>query len=392
MKILYHHRIRSKDGQYVHVEEMTAAFARLGHEIVLVGPAAIETEEFGSDAGAVGRLKRALPGFVYEVLEFAYALPATVRLWLAVRAHRPDGIYERYNLFFPAGVWVRRLTGIPLLLEVNAPLAQERARHDKLALKKLASWSEGYSWRKADFVLTVTEVLAGYVRRKGVADSRIVVIPNGVNRERFGERFDRNEAKRKLGLEGKLVLGFTGFVREWHGLEQVIDWIAEQPDHSALHLLVVGDGPARKALEERVRKHGLGQQVTLTGIVSREQVGEYVAAFDVALQPAVVEYASPLKLFEYLALGCAIIAPCAANIREILVDGENAILFDPANPRGLSQTIARVCGDEALRQRIGRQASQTIGDRRLTWDHNAERVIELFQRLGVRTHTKQESA
>jgi hypothetical protein len=56
MKILYHHRIRSKDGQYVHVEEMTAAFARLGHEIVLVGPAAIETEEFGSDAGAVGRL------------------------------------------------------------------------------------------------------------------------------------------------------------------------------------------------------------------------------------------------------------------------------------------------------------------------------------------------
>jgi glycosyltransferase involved in cell wall biosynthesis len=113
-----------------------------------------------------------------------------------------------------------------------------------------------------------------------------------------------------------------------------------------------------------------------------------MAAFDVALQPAVVEYASPLKLFEYLALGCAIIAPSAANIREILVDGENAILFDPDSPTSLSQTIERVCGDEALRQRIGRQARRTIEERRLTWDHNAERVIELFHRLGVQTQVR----
>ncbi len=81
------------------------------------------------------------------------------------------------------------------------------------------------------------------------------------------------------------------------------------------------------------RRLGIASRVHFTGIVERDDVAKYVAAFDIALQPAVVAYASPLKLFEYLALGKAIVAPGQPNIREILTHEKNALLFDPARQR-----------------------------------------------------------
>jgi glycosyltransferase involved in cell wall biosynthesis len=381
MKILYHHRIRSKDGQYVHLEELTAAFARMGHQIILVGPRAVEKEEFGSGAGIVASLKKHLPKFVYEMLELGYAIPAFLRLWKAALRHRPDGVYERYSLFFPAGIWVAKMLRIPFLLEVNAPLFEERSRYDGIRLTRLARWSEGYVWRAADFVLPVTQVLADHLRRAGVPDSRIVVIPNGVDLKRFQAHLDRGKAKEDLGLGGKLVLGFTGFVRDWHGLDHVVDWLASHPGSTPRHLLITGDGPARASLEQRARERGVSDALTITGVVERDDVSRHIAAYDVALQPAVVAYASPLKLFEYLALGCAIVAPSMPNIREVLVDGQNAVLFDPTVPESLGRAVERVCDDEAFRERISHGARRTIVDREFTWDHNAKRILQLFERL-----------
>jgi glycosyltransferase involved in cell wall biosynthesis len=381
MKILYHHRIRSKDGQYVHLEELTRALAKLGHEIVLVGPVAIDKEEFGADAGGIATLKKFLPRFIYEILEFAYSFFAFFRLWRAVRIHRPDGIYERYNLFFPAGIWVHKLLRVPLLLEVNAPILEERSRYDGLQFTRLARWSQEYVWRGADFALPVTRVMADYVRRAGVPESRISVVPNGVDLDKFQRQPAREEAKQRLGLPDSLVLGFTGFVRDWHGLDHVIDWMAGHQGQKPLHLLITGDGPARPSLEELARKRGVSQAVTITGIVPREDVMRYVAAYDIALQPAVVEYASPLKLFEYLVLGCAIVAPSMPNIREILVHGENALLFDPSDQDAFGKTLQSLCDDDELRLRICAGARRTIQDRQLTWLHNAERVTRLFEQL-----------
>jgi glycosyltransferase involved in cell wall biosynthesis len=78
--------------------------------------------------------------------------------------------------------------------------------------------------------------------------------------------------------------------------------------------------------------HNLQERVTFTGVVPRERIPEYVAAFDIALQPAVVPYASPLKVFEYLALGKAIVAPRQPNIEEILTDRLNAFCLIPTIP------------------------------------------------------------
>src|SRR5690348_8948049 len=113
MKILYHHRVGSKDGQAVHIEEIVGALRDLGHEVVVVGPPSMEQAEFGANAGAVAALKRVLPASLYELLELAYCGIAFLRLWRVYRRERPDVIYERYSLFLLAGAWLKRITGVP---------------------------------------------------------------------------------------------------------------------------------------------------------------------------------------------------------------------------------------------------------------------------------------
>jgi glycosyltransferase involved in cell wall biosynthesis len=379
VKILYHHRIRSKDGQYVHIEELIAALRAVGHQVVLVGPSATGKARFGDDAGLVALLKRYCPRFLYELMEFAYSLVAYRRLRNAVRVHQPDCLYERYNLLQPAGVWLKRRFNLPMLLEVNAPLFEERARYHGIALQRFARWWERYTWRGADCVLVVTEVLAKRVAAAGVEREHIVVIPNGINPDEFGGEPAVEDAKRRLGLHGKFVLGFTGFLKDWHGLDKVVELLARADP--SWHLLIVGDGPARDALESQARALGVTERMTITGVVARDQVAGHVAAFDIALQPAVVDYASPLKLFEYMALARPVVAPAQPNIMEVLTDGEDAVLFDPRDPAGLGRAIERLGRDEALRRRIGAAARHTIVLRRLTWGDNAARVGGLFARL-----------
>ena len=381
MKILYHHRTRSKDGQSVHIDEMIGAFRELGHEVIIVAPAAAASESSDADTDLVAALRRYLPKFMYELMEFAYSFITYRQLAAAIKIHKPDWIYERYNLFLPAGIWIKRRFKLRLVLEVNSPLFEERDAEEGISLKRLARWSQSYAWRNADFVLPVTRVLADDVQAYGVDKTRIVVIPNGINAARFGANRDVDQAKRALGLTDTLVLGFTGFIREWHGLDKVIDLIAADPPGTRRHLLVVGDGPVLEKLRQQAARLGINSRVTFTGLVAHDQVAQYVDAFDIALQPAVVRYASPLKLFEYLALGKAIVAPNQPNIAEILTDGENALLFDPTDLNGMAGAIERLCGDGVLRVRIAEAAQSTISQQGLTWDDNAKQVIRLVERL-----------
>ena len=186
-----------------------------------------------------------------------------------------------------------------------------------------------------------------------------------------------------LGLAGKLVLGFTGFIREWHGLPRVIDFIADSDPSLNLHFHVVGDGPARAEAVQRAQDRGVADRVTFTGLVQHEDIPRHVAAFDIALQPDVVDYASPLKLFEYMVLACAIVAPDKPNIREVVADGVSAVLFDPDSHEAFRAALSRVVADAALRDRIAAGARELIARKGYTWDANAARVVDLFGLLGV---------
>lgn len=383
MKILYHHRTASKDGQAVHIEEMIEALRALGHEVRVVAPMAEDQSgqgQMGSDMGWVHKLKALMPKALYELMELAYSWVAYRKLMQAARDFQPDVIYERYNLFLLSGLMAARRLKLPLLLEVNAPLVEERSKHSGgLALPRLARWAEGTAWRGADRVLPVTRVLAQHVWDQGVPPQRVVVIPNGINHAHFAQAPSPDEAKSRLGLQGRLVLGFTGFVRDWHGVDRIIDWMATPHAPTNAQLLVVGDGPVRADLEAQARRLGLADRVAFTGVIDRDQVPAHVAAFDVALQPAVTAYASPLKLMEYLALGKAIVAPAVPNLLEVLTDGVNACLFEEGRPGQLEAALTRVCEDTALRERLAQGASDTIDRLQLTWLGNAGRVVALAQ-------------
>ena len=145
----------------------------------------------------------------------------------AGRRFQPELIYERYNLYFLAGTLVARRSGVPLFLEVNAPLAEERSRHGGLGLPWLARWLERFVWRSADRVLAVTGVLKAMIAAAGVPPERIEVVPNGIDPARFAALPARPEAP------DPVVLGFVGFVRDWHGLDAVIAAMAADPRDAA---------------------------------------------------------------------------------------------------------------------------------------------------------------
>jgi glycosyltransferase involved in cell wall biosynthesis len=375
MRILYSHRIQSRDGQGVHLDSLVAVLRAEGHEVRVVGPAAYDQAALGGESRLVPLIRRLLPRFAVELLELAYSLPAFLKLDRAAREFAPDALYERYNLFYLAGVMVARRRRLPFLVEVNAPLAEERARFGGLALRGLARWSERVVWRRADRVLPVTAVLGGHVAAAGVPAERIVVIPNGIDLADFPESL----AARQSGPEAELVLGFVGFVRDWHGLDAVVRGIAGWDGPTRLRLRVVGEGPARPGLERLAAELGIADRVEFTGLAKREAIPGLVAGFDIALQPAVVPYASPLKVFEYMAAGRAIVAPDQPNIREVLEDGRTAILFDVKQSDGLWQAIRRLAADPALRARLGQAARAEVIGRDRTWAGNARRVAALAQ-------------
>jgi len=144
-------------------------------------------------------------------------------------------------------------------------------------------------------------------------------------------------------------------------------------------LLLVGDGPERQALLAHAAARDVAHRVTITGVVERDDIARHVAAFDIALQPGVTAYASPLKLFEYMHMGRAVVAPDTANIREILTDGHDALLFDPAQPDRMTASIVRLAEHSELRQQLGCNARATIMRRGLTWSRNAATVVKLAE-------------
>ena len=367
----------------VHIREMEAALYRRGHEVLVVGPTGPDGEKRATETFAIstGAIREFLPPSMSEIAELGYNLVAYRRLKAAYAAFKPDLLYERNNLLLLAGMWLSQRSRLPMLLEVNAPLAYERTAHGNLAWRRLARWLEGKVWCSAAAVLPVTHVLADFVRFAGVPDSRIHVIPNGVDLRRFSANADGGAIRQRLGINDSVVLGFTGFMRPWHGLERVIDVIADQGRALGLYLLAVGDGPARQQLEERASEHGIVDRIRFVGAVDRSEIPAYVAAFDIALQPSAVAYACPLKLVEYMAMGKAIVAPDQPNIRELIEDRKTGLLIAPTNTGRLAEAIRLLAKEAGLRRELGCNAAKAVRARGLTWDQNAEKVERLAERI-----------
>ncbi len=182
-----------------------------------------------------------------------------------------------------------------------------------------------------------------------------------------------------------LMLEEWGRAVAWHGLERLVEAAASPAWRAAnIRLALAGEGPALPALRQAAAR--LGGQVIFCGTVAREEVEATLAAFDVAVQPAATRYACPMKLVEYMAAGRAIVAPGAENVRELLDDGETALLCGHgASPSTteLSLAVEALARDASLRDRLGAAARRAVDLRGLYWEENARRVEELVSRLAA---------
>lgn len=373
MKILYHHRIASKDGQFVHVEELTNAFIEQGHDLKFVAPSLNENSDFGHDGGFVTKLKKLLPRSLYELLELSYSLWIFIKLVKAIKQFNPEFIYERYNLYQPAGIWASRLFNIPLILEVNAPLVYERKTYSGLSLVRFAKWIENYTWKNATHTLPVTDVLADHLRKAGVKEENISVIHNGVNQPFI----DQMLAKPINSNKKEIVIGFTGFIHPWHGMDKAIEAIAKHKT-LPLKLICVGNGNILPDLKAQAESLGISDKVEFAGLVTRDKVLNYVEQFDIALQPDVTDYASPLKMFEYMAVGSIIIAPDCPNIREILSD-DTALFFEKGNQASFITQLVNAIENINELAELREAVKRSVIEKQFVWQENAKRIVRLVK-------------
>jgi glycosyltransferase involved in cell wall biosynthesis len=270
---------------------------------------------------------------------------------------------------------VAKLFKLPLLLEVNAPLVDEREKYSGLALKKLARVIENFTWRNADIVLPVSAVLGKIIENIGVNAKKIQVIHNGIN----AKALDREFALKETFDKDKITIGFVGFINPWHRLDLAIEAIADHKDKD-IQLVCVGDGDIKPELEMQAKKLGIADKVTFTGLLTRSEVFKTIQTFDIALQPSVTAYASPLKLFEYLAASCLIIAPRSDNICEIISE-QNAVLFKLDDYIDFSDKLTQVIENFEAYSSKRKLAREAINTHQFTWQANANRVVQLAQNV-----------
>lgn len=394
-----------KSGAAIHIRSFAGALAGLGHEVTIVACGQPGGERALQDNLPATIIPVALAGWnraLARVLRTANRAigrtprrnPDAVRLLhnltffrTALRAAKqvhPDFIYERYSLWAVAGLSLARKCSVPLVLEVNAPIAYEQQHYRAgVTCPPLARWVERKIWRKAGLVIPVSESLCRQMRGSGVKPERIHVLPNAVDTALFHSGVDGTTVRQRFNLEGRFVIGFVGTFKRWHGVDFLLSAfeILHEGDPS-MHLLLVGDGPMRLQLEEAVRKQGLGGAVTFAGAVAHEEIPPYLAAMDAAVAPypALPDfYFSPLKVFEYMAAGRAVVASRAGQVAEVVTDGVTGLLFEPGNVADLVGCIGRLRGNPGLGRELGRNASAALGGR--TWTHNAAKVIERVRSL-----------
>ncbi len=362
---------------------MVDAFRKLGHEVKVFSLMPTGAGARAEKGRRLGRLVKRLPRALYEIAEMGYNLKAYPEVVRTIRSFRPDLVYERYNLYNDCVVAAARAAKVPAFLEVNTPYAYQRRVYERLSYPWLAARMEARTWRRADRVLVVSTPLKRYVMDAGVTEERIDVLPNGVDLELFDPR---HRAAREAGEAEPVRIGFVGSLRRWHGVELLLEAVEPLAREGRARLVVVGDGPERIALERQARDRGIAAAVEFVGDVPHDRIPATMATFDIAVSPRSVFYQSPMKILEYMAMKCAVVAPDAENIRDLVVPDREALLFRPDDVGSLRDALGRLTGDRALRAHLGEEARRGV-ERRHTWLGNARHVLARWEELRARPGT-----
>lgn len=382
MNILYHFRTQGTGAEGVHISGIATAFERLGHRVVFSSPTGVDPR---TTAGAnpfaekkrrslLARLAAHAPALVFELLELAYNAVAYARNRAALTRENCALIYERHAFFLGATAFLAQRRGVPLVVEVNELAGDERVRADPWLLP-LARLADRLTFQRARLIVVVSPHLQRRIAALGIAPEKILVLPNAVSAESLDTPADGAPIRARHGCTDAIVVGFVGWFVAWHRLDQLLAQFAPLARaEPRLRLLLVGDGTLRATLAAQAADLGLADRVLFTGALPHAEIPAYFAAMDISVVPHSNEYRSPIKLFESMARARATVAPRTEPIAQIITDGVNGLLFDPADPATLRHALQRLIADPALRARLGTAARATIRERH-TWDRNAQAVL-----------------
>src|SRR6185369_4743295 len=256
---------------------------------------------------------------------------------------------------------------------------------DEAGMFDLLKRFEKLNLRAAARIFVVSEVERNNLLRVGVPEHKIVVNPNGVDVDRFRPDIGGKDIRAELGVESEeLLVGFVGTFGPWHGVLALARAIAMIPRSVPVKFLLVGAGKLKNEMEETIREAGFEDRVIFTGSVAHDRVPLLLDACDILVAPHIplVDgsdfFGSPTKIFEYMAMGKAIVASWLGQIGEVLTDHETALLIAPGNRDELASAIVRLVDSRELRARLGANARKVAVEQH-TWTHNARRVLDAYE-------------
>jgi glycosyltransferase involved in cell wall biosynthesis len=300
---------------------------------------------------------------------------------------QPDFIYQRYARFSWAGVAAAVRTKRPLFLEYNGSEVWVGRHWDRVGSLDLLERYERLNLDAAARIFVVSEVERHNLEARGVAADRLIVNPNGVDVERFRPGVGGLETRRELGLrDDEVVAGFVGTFGPWHGVEKLAEAIKSMPADVKVRFLLVGSGSLHIEVEKQLEAEVGAGKAIFTGSVGHDRVPALLDACDILVAPHVPLtdgsefFGSPTKVFEYMAMGKAIVASRLGQIGQVLTDQETALLVEPGNARELVAAIEKLVESDELRTRLGAKARK-VAVENYTWKHNAQRVLQAYESL-----------
>lgn len=329
------------------------------------------------------QIEKKNPMFDYTERYMAALLPLA-------RAERPAILHGASNHWNGlAAIKTARTLGIASVYEVRGLWEVTRGSRDPAWAAsdqyRYIARMEADAARGADRVLAITGALKAELIDRGVDEDTITLVPNGVDTERFVPIPRDRELANELGVSDKRVIGYVGTIADYEGLGLLITAARElRRVREDFHVLIVGDGAVLENLQAQVAAEGLGDVVTFAGRVPHEEVERYYSIIDITPFPRlplpVCEMVSPLKPFEAMAMGKAVVASDVAALAEIVTPGQNGLLHEKGSAESLIEQLTTLLDDPELAGRLGGQSRRWVVEHR-DWRQLARTIAGVYEEL-----------
>jgi glycosyltransferase involved in cell wall biosynthesis len=298
-----------------------------------------------------------------------YAAVLRRRADAPMKGFAPDLVLERSSLFGGAGLTIARKAGIPIIVDVVAPVVDPGAS-GRTRLRP--AWI-----RNADYLLAATPQLAAWLTGVAREPGQVHVLAGGIEVEQFEHAAaERDAARARLGLAGREIVGYVGDLDAHHDLEPLILAMGLL-DRQGIdpHLVLAGEGPQRQALEKVVRAIGLAEAVSFAEAPSAAEVPASIAALDVAVMPSADD---SLELLGYLAAARPIAAPDVED-HHCLLPSKTAWFYPPADPGMLAITIGMILRNPRWAAELSLAGREHVREHH-SWEQNARALAALAER------------